>query len=192
MMMPPTMVISTYCQLHSVRNFIYHRMISLTSQTSALRYSLNKLLKQGNCHPGTGLSLSQPYSGRVSYIRSLSFTYRVRLDSLSFGTSSSSSHKLNVQPFDESPPQHTTCPEEQTLPGPSATHYQESHVPPAQASQEKVRCTWLGCTSVVHKNNYARHLNESHLRRVKAICHRCGRTFPRTYMKRNHEFTCRA
>jgi hypothetical protein len=102
------------------------------------------------------------------------------------------SHEMDAQPFDFYPstPQPGTCPEWQTLSGSSISH-QESHVPVAQGDQEKVKCTWSGCSRVVKKGSYTRHVNEMHLRKVKAVCARCGRAFPRTYMKKNHELTCR-
>ncbi|KAJ8594769.1 hypothetical protein M405DRAFT_808420 [Rhizopogon salebrosus TDB-379] len=98
---------------------------------------------------------------------------------------------MDAQPFNFYPstPQHGTYSEWQTLSDSSAS-YQESHIPVAQGDQEKVKCTWSGCLRVVKKNSYTRHVDEIHLRKVKALCARCGRAFPRMYMKKNHELTC--
>ncbi|KAJ8587744.1 hypothetical protein M405DRAFT_821047, partial [Rhizopogon salebrosus TDB-379] len=96
---------------------------------------------------------------------------------------------MDAQPFDFYPsePQHGTCP--QTTSGSSISH-QESHVPVAQGDQESVKCTWSGCSRVVKKGSYTRHVNETHLRKAKAVCARCGRVFLRTYTRNNHELTC--
>jgi hypothetical protein len=115
----------------------------------------------------------------------------VRLDFLPFGTSSSVTDEVGVQPFHLSAPQHGTYSEGQTLSGPSTSRYQESHIPVVQDSQESVKCTWPGCSRVVRKDGYNRHVDETHLRKVKAVCARCGRAFSRIYMKKNHELTCR-
>jgi hypothetical protein len=128
---------------------------------------------------GTDPPLSQYFPGTPSYIRSLSFTYHMRLDFTS---------ELGVEP---SSSQHGTCSEGQALSGTSTSFHQELREPVVQCDQEKVKCTWPGCPSVVVKNGYTRHVNETHLRKVKAVCARCEKTFPRTYMRKNHERTCR-
>ncbi|KAJ8585519.1 hypothetical protein M405DRAFT_407076 [Rhizopogon salebrosus TDB-379] len=57
--------------------------------------------------------------------------------------------------------------------------------------QKKVQCSWAGCSAVVRRDGLTRHKNEIHLRVVKATCTRCGKGFRRSYLKRNHEVTCR-
>ncbi|KAJ8581113.1 hypothetical protein M405DRAFT_833070 [Rhizopogon salebrosus TDB-379] len=106
------------------------------------------------------------------------------LDFFHFGTSG-----LVIQQFHSSAPQHSTYSEAQTLSCPSTTR--QPHLPVAQGIQEKVECTWHGCSGVVRKDSYTRHVNETHLRKFKAVCARCERTFPRMYLKKNHEHTCR-
>ncbi|OAX34268.1 hypothetical protein K503DRAFT_774724, partial [Rhizopogon vinicolor AM-OR11-026] len=80
------------------------------------------------------------------------------------------------------------CAEEQIVCDPSTSRHQ---VPIAQGGQEKVKCAWPGCSRFMTKDSFTRHVNETHLRKVKAVCARCERGFPRTYMKTNHELTCR-
>jgi hypothetical protein len=99
-------------------------------------------------------------------------------------------HEMDAFNFYPSAPQHDMCPEWQTLFGSSISH-QESRVPVAQGDQEYAKCTSSGCSRVVKKGSYTRHVNETHLRKVKAVCARCGRAFLRTYMKKSHELTCR-
>ncbi|KAG1728720.1 uncharacterized protein EDB91DRAFT_1253317 [Suillus paluster] len=53
-------------------------------------------------------------------------------------------------------------------------------------SQGKVKCTWPGCSRFLKKDNHTRHMNETHLRKVKAVCASCGKGFPRSYMKKEH------
>ncbi|KAG2066376.1 hypothetical protein BDR04DRAFT_1169953 [Suillus decipiens] len=55
------------------------------------------------------------------------------------------------------------------LPDSSARHDQP-HLAIVQGGQDKVRCTWPGCSRSVKKNNLTRHVNEMHRRRVKAVC----------------------
>ncbi|KAJ8593872.1 hypothetical protein M405DRAFT_810100 [Rhizopogon salebrosus TDB-379] len=87
----------------------------------------------------------------LSYIRSLSFAYHVQLDFTSeLGAGPSSS-------------QYGTCSEGQTLSGTSTSFHQELREPVVQCDQEKVKCTWSGCSSVVMKNGYTRHVNETHV-----------------------------
>jgi uncharacterized C2H2 Zn-finger protein len=148
---------------------------------------------------GTDLSLDQLFPGMVSYIRGLPFTYHVRLDILLSGTSGCVSDKLGVQPFHPPPPQHGVCSEGRSLYGSSTSQRQELHasVAPGElsyeftdSSQEKVKCTWPRCSRVIRKDNYTRHVNETHLKRVDAVCAHCERTFSRKYTKKKHEFTC--
>jgi hypothetical protein len=130
--------------------------------------------------------LNQFLPGRVSYIHHPSLAYHVRLDFSLFDTS-----EPDAQQFPSSAPPHGTGFEGQTSSDPSTSGYQERHVPVVQGGQERVKCTWAGCSSVIKKNCYTRHVDETHLRKVKAVCAQCGRKFPRTYMKKNHELTCR-
>ncbi|OJA18448.1 hypothetical protein AZE42_05808 [Rhizopogon vesiculosus] len=111
-------------------------------------------------------------------------------DFSSFSTSGSASYELGAQPFHSSEPQHGTR-AEQIVYGPSTSRHQEPRAPIAQGSQKKVKCSWPGCSRFMTKDSFTRHVNETHLRKVKAVCARCEREFPRTYMKRNHELTCR-
>jgi hypothetical protein len=128
--------------------------------------------------------LGQQCPGRVSHTRNLSFAYHLRLDVFHFGTS-----RLASQSFHSSARQHSTYSETQTLSCPSTTR--QPHLPVAQGIQEKVECTWHGCSRVVRKDSYTRRVNETHLRKIKAVCAHCERTFPRMYLKKNHEHTCR-
>ncbi|KAG1824478.1 uncharacterized protein BJ212DRAFT_1320453 [Suillus subaureus] len=45
---------------------------------------------------------------------------------------------------------------------------------------------WSGCSSVIRKDNYTRHVNEVHKRQFKAVCTACGKEFLRPYMKKTH------
>jgi len=100
------------------------------------------------------------------------------------------SHDELEQPFQSFVPQQDTCPEGQTLTGSSARRHQQLRLPIVQGGQEKVKCTWPGCSRDINKDNHTRHVNETHLRKVKAFCTYCGRAFPRTYLNRQHELTC--
>ncbi|KAJ8594786.1 hypothetical protein M405DRAFT_450192 [Rhizopogon salebrosus TDB-379] len=132
---------------------------------------------------GTDPPLGQQFAGRVSRTRNLSFAYHSQLDFFHFGTSGPA-----AQSFHSSAPQHRYS-EAQTLSCPSTNR--QPHLPVAQSIQEKVECIWQGCSRVVRKDSYTRHVNETHLRKVKAVCARCERAFPRMYLKKNHELTCR-
>ncbi|KAG2066355.1 hypothetical protein BDR04DRAFT_1106777 [Suillus decipiens] len=72
-----------------------------------------------------------------------------------------------------------------TLPESSARHDQP-HFSITQGSQEKVKCTWPGCSRAVKKDNLTRHVNEMHHRKVKAICTGCRKGFVRPYMLKGH------
>ncbi|KAG0708563.1 hypothetical protein DFH29DRAFT_993985 [Suillus ampliporus] len=76
------------------------------------------------------------------------------------------------------------CTEGQTLSDPSTSRQQQLYLPVVRDSEEKVKCMWSGCSSVV--KNYTRHVNEIHLRQFRAICASCGKAFQRPYMKKNH------
>lgn len=167
-------------------NEVIHLSLSdlpLVSQPSALQRLQAKLAGQEHSFlsqeshrvsstllEGTGHPLDQLSPGRVSYIHNLSFAYHTRVDFFPFGTSDSVSYGLGAQ---SSAHQHVTRSEEQTLPDPSTSRQRESHLPIAQGVQEKVKCTLPGCSSVVRKDSYTRHLNETHRRKVKAVCSRC-------------------
>lgn len=78
------------------------------------------------------------------------------------------------------------CSEEQTISGPSVRHCHRLYLPIVQDGEDKVKCMWSGCSSVIKKDNYTRHVNEVHKRQIKAICTACGKKFPRPYMKKTH------
>ncbi|KAG2153390.1 hypothetical protein DEU56DRAFT_751970 [Suillus clintonianus] len=78
----------------------------------------------------------------------------------------------------------------QTISGSSARRYQHLCLPIVLGGQEKLKCTWLGCSSILKKDSHTRHVEEVHFRTVKAICTRCEREFTRTYAKKKHELTC--
>ncbi|KAG1842303.1 hypothetical protein C8R48DRAFT_737816 [Suillus tomentosus] len=68
---------------------------------------------------------------------------------------------------------------------------QSSHpIQVALADQDKVKCTWSGCSKALKKGSLTRHINETHRRKVKAVCVPCGKRFARPYMLKNH--VCRA
>jgi hypothetical protein len=178
--------------------FTFNAVIPLVSQSSVLQHlqaQEHDLLSQesrgftSNLPEGTDPPLDQLFPSRVGYIHVLSFSYHTQLDF--FGTFGSVSYELGAQSFHSSAPQQVTCPEGQTLSNPTMTTTQESHPPIGQGVQEKVKCTWAGCSSVVRKDSYTRHVRETHRREAKAVCAHCEKAFPRTYMKRNHELTCR-
>lgn len=127
----------------------------------------------------------------VRYILRLSFAYHMRLDVSFFSTSGSVSYE---QTFQTSTPQHSTSFEGQILSVNSSTsRHQEPHLPVAQPddAREKVKCTWPDCSKIVGKGWYNRHVDEKHLRKVKAVCARCEKTFSRTHSKMKHEPICR-
>ncbi|KAG2111756.1 hypothetical protein DEU56DRAFT_211646 [Suillus clintonianus] len=96
------------------------------------------------------------------------------------------SHQFGAQSF---PHQHDIYPEGQTFPGSSSIHDQQLPLPIVQVSH-KVKCTWPGCTRFLQKDSLTRHVNETHRRKVKAVCADCGRKFTRRYLKTAH--ICRA
>ena len=57
--------------------------------------------------------------------------------------------------------------------------------------QKKVPCTFHGCSKMIRKDGLTRHLREVHFRVVKGVCTRCGKTFQRQYLKKDHEVNCR-
>ncbi|KAG2348203.1 hypothetical protein BDR05DRAFT_956732 [Suillus weaverae] len=83
-------------------------------------------------------------------------------------------------------PQYDTYFDGKTLPESSARHDQQPRLPIAQGSQDKVKCTWSGCSRAVKKDNLTRHVNEMHRRKVKAVCAGCGKRFARPYMLKDH------
>jgi hypothetical protein len=95
------------------------------------------------------------------------------------------SHSVVTQPFSFVPEMGTSS-EAQPLSDFSASRHDQLRLPIVQGGEEKVRCTWLGCSSVVKRDSHARHVNECHLRKVRDVCTGCGRGFARLYMKKNH------
>ncbi|KAG2347590.1 hypothetical protein BDR05DRAFT_958354 [Suillus weaverae] len=93
-----------------------------------------------------------------------------------------------IPPFQSSVDGHVT--ERQTTSGSSAKRYPHLCLPIMLGGQEKVKCTWPGCSSILKKDSHTRHVDNIHLRKVKAICTRCEREFTRTYAKTKHELTC--
>ncbi|KAG0701087.1 hypothetical protein DFH29DRAFT_1069848 [Suillus ampliporus] len=93
-------------------------------------------------------------------------------------TSSSASNEPDAQSF---LPQDGTYSVEQTLPYPS-----ELPLPIVQGSQDKIKCTQPGCWRVIRKDGLGRHVNETHRRKIKAVCASCGKGFMRPYMERDH------
>ncbi|KAG2048346.1 hypothetical protein BDR06DRAFT_1013124 [Suillus hirtellus] len=87
-------------------------------------------------------------------------------------------------------PQDDTYFDEKTMSEPesSASHGQQSSHPiqVAKVDQDKVKCTWPGCSKALRKNSLTRHINETHRRKVKAVCVYCGKRFARPYMLKNH------
>ncbi|OAX34372.1 hypothetical protein K503DRAFT_868961 [Rhizopogon vinicolor AM-OR11-026] len=84
-------------------------------------------------------------------------------DFLLFGTAGSVGYELGAQPSYSSAPQHGMRAEGQSLSGPSADHHQELHLPVAQGGQERVKCTWPGCSKSVGKDSYNRHGVPAHI-----------------------------
>jgi hypothetical protein len=95
---------------------------------------------------------------------------------------SHASHSVATQPF-SFVPEIGTCSDAQPL---SGGRHQQLRLPTVQGGEEKVRCTWLGCSRVVKRDSHARHVDECHLRKVRDVCTGCGRGFSRMYMKKNH------
>ncbi|KAG2112742.1 hypothetical protein BD769DRAFT_56606 [Suillus cothurnatus] len=83
-------------------------------------------------------------------------------------------------------PQHGPRSEGETLPGSSSRLDPQSSLPTVQGNQDKVKCTWPGCSKFVKKWSRTRHVNETHLQKVRAVCESCGRGFTRLYMKKDH------
>ncbi|KAG1805793.1 uncharacterized protein BJ212DRAFT_1390355 [Suillus subaureus] len=110
-------------------------------------------------------------------------TYHVRLDLLPCGTSS---YELAAGNF---LPQNGTRPDGQISSGSSTRLDEQQPLTIVQGVQEKVKCTWSGCSRVVKKDNLTRHVNEMHRRKIKAICNGCGNGFTRPYMMKGH--SCR-
>ncbi|KAG0701423.1 hypothetical protein DFH29DRAFT_569368 [Suillus ampliporus] len=98
-----------------------------------------------------------------------------------WGSSSFVGHQLGAHPFLPQP----TFSEGQALSDTSVRRNQQPPLPVVQGNQEKVKCTWPGCSKFVTKDNRTRHVNETHLRKVKAVCAGCGKGFARPYMKKD-------
>ncbi|KAG1897342.1 uncharacterized protein F5891DRAFT_1192045 [Suillus fuscotomentosus] len=64
----------------------------------------------------------------------------------------------------------------------------ELPVPVVQASQAKgkVKCTRDGCSTHLNKDNLARHINEVHEGKIRAVCPSCGQGFKRPNLMREH------
>lgn len=84
---------------------------------------------------------------------------------------SSISH--DVQPFQSFVDGHVT--ERQSTTRSSAKRYAQLCLPIVLGDQERVKCTWPGCMSILKKDGHTRHVENIHLRKVKAICPRCPR-----------------
>lgn len=97
--------------------------------------------------------------------------------------SGSVSHELGTQ---SSLHEDDTCSEEQTLSSPSVRGHQRLYLPVVQDGEDKVKCMWSGCSSVIKKDSYTRHVSEVHKRRFKAVCTTCRKEFLRPYMKKTH------
>ncbi|KAG0701418.1 hypothetical protein DFH29DRAFT_1000277 [Suillus ampliporus] len=110
---------------------------------------------------------------------------QVSQEILHCGSSSFVGYQLGAHPF---LPQHTFS-EGQTSSDSSVRHNQQLPLPVVRGSQEKVKCIWPGCSKFVTKDSRTRHVNETHLRKVKAACAGCGKGFARPYMK---DHICRA
>ncbi|KAG2139081.1 uncharacterized protein EDB93DRAFT_1164035 [Suillus bovinus] len=73
-----------------------------------------------------------------------------------------------------------------TLSKSSGSHDQQEPLSISKGSQNRVICTWPGCSRAVNQDNLTRHVNEVHWRKVKAACAHCGKGFARPYMLRDH------
>ncbi|KAG1737851.1 uncharacterized protein EDB91DRAFT_1082948 [Suillus paluster] len=112
------------------------------------------------------------------------------LDSLLSTTPNSVNGGLDAQPFYKFVPQDGTCSGGGDLIWPSQPATTNNCVSPScSTTRGKVKCTWSGCWSVVKKDNYARHVNEIHLRQFRAVCASCGKAFQRPYMKKKHNLS---
>ncbi|KAG1878910.1 hypothetical protein F4604DRAFT_1754840 [Suillus subluteus] len=131
-------------------------------------------------------SLLQPSVGVISSLQEGTDTpiHRFSQEPLVPGASGSVSYELGTQPFQKFLPEDDTCSEEQTLSDPSVRHH--LYLPVVQDDEDKVKCMWSGCSSVIRKDNYTRHVNEVHRRQFKAVCAICGKEFLRPYMKKTH------
>lgn len=109
-----------------------------------------------------------------------------KIEPLLPSASGSVSYELGTQPFQKFLPEDDTCSEGQTLSDPSVRHHQQLCLPVVQDDEDKVRCMWSGCSSVIKKDNYTRHVNEVHKRQFKAVCTICRKEFLRPYMKKTH------
>ena len=69
--------------------------------------------------------------------------------------------------------------------------YRQSSPMIVHVGQKKVSCTFPGCSKMTRKDGLTRHLSEVHFRVVKGVCTRCGKTFQRPYLRKNHEVKCR-
>lgn len=98
-------------------------------------------------------------------------------------TSGLVSHEDGAQPVIT---QHDTYSEGRTSSGCSARCGQPFPLPIMQSNQGKVKCTWPGCTRFVKNGSLARHLNEIHRRKIKAVCASCGKGFTRLYLQKSH------
>ncbi|KAG2041305.1 hypothetical protein BDR03DRAFT_946166 [Suillus americanus] len=101
---------------------------------------------------------------------------------------STSSYELDTGDFLPQS-QNGTCPDGQTSSGSSTGLDKQLPLTVVQGIQEKVKCTWSGCSRVVKKDNLTRHVNEMHRRKIKAVCNGCGKGFTRPYMMKGH--SCR-
>jgi len=108
---------------------------------------------------------------------------------LPLGTSVYANYGVST-PLQSFAPQNGTCFEGQNFPDPSVVCDQEPPPRVVRSSQEKMRCTWPRCSSVIQKGSYVRHVKETHRRTVKGVCARCSMPFQRLYLKRNHELNC--
>ncbi|KAG1846564.1 hypothetical protein DFJ58DRAFT_798811 [Suillus subalutaceus] len=131
-------------------------------------------------------SLLQPSVGVISSLPEGTDPpiHRFSQEPLLPGASGSVSYELGTQPFQKFLPEDDTCSEELTLSDPSVRHH--LYLPVVQDDEDKVKCMWLGCSSVIRKDNYTRHVNEVHRRQFKAVCAICGKEFLRPYMKKTH------
>ncbi|KAG1853495.1 hypothetical protein DFJ58DRAFT_728249 [Suillus subalutaceus] len=93
------------------------------------------------------------------------------------------SYEPGAQPF---PPHDGMYSEGNTMLGSSSRLDPRPPLPIVQGSPDKVKCTWPGCSKFVKKESRARHVNETHLRKVKTVYTGCGRGFSRSYMKKGH------
>ncbi|KAG2139129.1 uncharacterized protein EDB93DRAFT_1330347 [Suillus bovinus] len=108
-------------------------------------------------------------------------------DMMHSGTSGIVNYGLGVYEF---LPQHSTYSADGKMSSESSVRRDPQPPPPiAQAGLDKVKCTWHGCSRTLKKNCMTRHVNEMHLRKVKAVCDSCGRRFARPHMLKVH--TCR-